>query len=339
MVREFRPVIILALLYICAVEIALWLNNGEIANSLSSYLYFSSTIMHRIIPNILLVLAGSGIWILWKNASGGGNNESLTRQLLISGQASLAKPEPWIRLLIMVIFYQPFLNAFSLFKSRIPAFQPFAFWDQAFMEMDRWLHFGFDPWQISWNIFSSPWMTFVIDRFYISWFYVIYGTLFAVILLDNNSVRRARFIFSHMLAWVLLGSIAAVGFSSAGPCFFENTVGPSASFAKLMSGLNTVHNQYPLFAIDLQTMLWDGYTGVRSNAEGIAAMPSLHIAQAALVALLAQTIGKRLGIAAWIYVFIIFIGSVHLGWHYAIDGYVSILAAFMIWWLAKKVIK
>ena len=343
MVRELRPIIILALFYICAVEITLWLNSGKIANSFSSYLYFSSTIIHRIIPNILLVLAGAAIWILWKNASGSGNgamhDESLSKQLLINGRTSLAKSEPWIRLLILVVIYQPFLNAFSLFKSRIPAFQPFAYWDQAFMEMDRWLHFGFDPWQISWSIFSSPWMTFIIDRFYISWFYIIYGTLFAVILLDNNSVRRTRFIFSHMLAWVLLGSIAAIGFSSAGPCFFEGSVGPSASFAKLMSGLNIVHNQYPLFAIDLQTMLWDGYTGARNDAEGISAMPSLHIAQVALVALLAQTIGRRLGIIAWIYVFIIFIGSIHLGWHYAVDGYVSVLAAIMIWWLAKKVIK
>ena len=327
------------MVYICAVEIALWLNNGEIANSFGSYLYFPSTIIHRVIPNILLVLTGAAIWILWKNASGPENDQSLTKQLLVGGRDSLGKPAPWIRLFIMVVIYQPFLNAFSLFKGRIPAFQPFAYWDKAFMEMDRWLHFGFDPWQISWSIFSSPWMTLVIDIFYISWFYVIYGTLFAVILLDNNAVRRTRFIFSHIFMWVLLGSIAAVGFSSAGPCFYEATVGPLASFADLMARLNTVHGSYPLFAIDLQTMLWDGYSGARSDAEGIAAMPSLHIAQVALVALLAQTISKRLGIAAWIYVFIIFIGSVHLGWHYAVDGYVSIIGAMAIWWFAKKIIK
>ena len=283
------------------------------------------------------------MWILWKNASAPAGDarfdESLTRQLLTSGQASLARPEPWVRLLIMVVIYQPFLNAFSLFKSRIPAFQPFAYWDKAFMEMDRWRHFGFDPWEVSWGIFSSPWMTLVIDIFYISWFYVIYGTLFAVILLDNNTVRRTRFIFAHMLMWVLLGSIAAVGFSSAGPCFYEAAIGPLPSFADLMARLNAVHGSYPLFAIDLQAMLWDGYTGVRSDAEGIAAMPSLHIAQVALVALLARTISKRLSFFAWVYVFIIFIGSVHLGWHYAIDGYVSVIGAMAIWWIAKKIIK
>ena len=339
MVRELRPVIILALVYICAVEITLWLNNGEIANSFSSYIHFYSTIIHRIIPNILLVLAGSGVWILWKNASGNGNDKSLSAQMLIAGRDNLARPAPWIRLLVMVVIYQPFLNAFSLFKSQIPIIQPFSYWDKIFTDMDRWLHFGFDPWQISWGIFYSPWMTFVIDRFYISWFYVIYGTLFAVILLDKNSVRRTRFIFAHMLMWVLFGSIAAVGFSSAGPCFYEGAVGAMASFGQLMANLGAVNEQYPLFAIDLQKLLWAGYIGAINNAEGIAAMPSLHIAQVVLVALLARTISKRLEFLAWVYVLIIFIGSVHLGWHYAVDGYVSVIGAIAIWWIAKKIIK
>ena len=339
--RELRPVIILALVYVGGIEITLWLQDGQFANSFKAYLYFSSTMVHRIIPNIMVVLAVSAIWVLWKNANQKYEtaDTSLTKQLIAGGKVHLVTPAPWARLFIMAIIYQPFLNAFSLFKEQIPNFQPFSYWDITFAAMDKWIHLGFDPWQLTWNLFSQPMMTLIIDRFYIGWFYVIYGTLFAVILFDTNAVRRTRFIFSHMIMWVLLGSIAAVGFSSAGPCFYEGAIGPQASFGELMARLNSVNATYPLFAIDLQQLLWAGYSGTINGAEGISAMPSLHIAQVVLVALLAKTISNRLAIMAWVYVLIIFIGSVHLGWHYAVDGYVSAIAALVIWRLSGKFIK
>ena len=63
-------------------------------------------------------------------------------------------------------------------------------------------------------------------------------------------------------------------------------------------------------------------------------MPSLHIAMATLFALVGWTIDRRLGIAATLFAVGIFIGSIHLGWHYAVDGYVSAPATVMLWLLA-----
>ncbi|MDH5489864.1 MAG: phosphatase PAP2 family protein [Rhodospirillaceae bacterium] len=321
--------------YIIAVEIILWATTGNFANTFSSYLYYYDTILKRIALILTIVIAASAIWMLWKNITGNGDvSTSLTKQLINGWRAHLAKPGPWMRLLVILIFYQPFFSAFATLKEHIPKLNPFSHWDVSFAELDRVLHFTMDPWQITWALFSSPWATVVIDRLYISWYSAVYGTLFAVILFDNNTQRRARFILAHILLWVLLGSISAVAFSSVGPCFYNDAIGTQQSFGELMARLGAVDQQYPLYAIKLQAMLWDGYIGARPIFEGISAMPSLHIAQAALLALYGATISKKLALILWVYFLIMLIGSVHLGWHYAVDGYFAAIGTLLIWWLS-----
>ena len=74
--------------------------------------------------------------------------------------------------------------------------------------------------------------------------------------------------------------------------------------------------------LEIQEMLWRVYQshGIAVGS-GISAMPSLHVAIAMSVVLLARKIDRRLAIASTIFTVLIMIGSVHLGWHYAIDGY------------------
>jgi membrane-associated phospholipid phosphatase len=60
-------------------------------------------------------------------------------------------------------------------------------------------------------------------------------------------------------------------------------------------------------------------------------MPSLHVAIAFSYVLLGAAIDRRLALAGGVFTALILIGSVHLGWHYAIDGYFSILMTWLIW--------
>ena len=60
-------------------------------------------------------------------------------------------------------------------------------------------------------------------------------------------------------------------------------------------------------------------------------MPSLHVATPVLFALLGWRTHRWLGVAFTIYAAIVLVGSVHLGWHYAVDGYASIIAVPLIW--------
>lgn len=87
-------------------------------------------------------------------------------------------------------------------------------------------------------------------------------------------------------------------------------------------------------------MLWQAYAaGGPAERAGISAMPSLHISMVVLMAILGFRTRPALGIAFSVFAVFTFLGSVHLGWHYAIDGYVSLVATLLIWKLAGRLVR
>ena len=48
--------------------------------------------------------------------------------------------------------------------------------------------------------------------------------------------------------------------------------------------------------------------------------------------------GRTLGIAFTTFAGFIVIGSVHLGWHYAIDDYAAIIGTWLIWWAVGRLL-
>ncbi len=69
-------------------------------------------------------------------------------------------------------------------------------------------------------------------------------------------------------------------------------------------------------------------------------MPSLHLATTALMTFHAFQLNRWLGWFMTAFLVVMLVGSVHLGWHYAIDGYVVIPAAYGLWrlsgWAVRK---
>jgi membrane-associated phospholipid phosphatase len=94
-----------------------------------------------------------------------------------------------------------------------------------------------------------------------------------------------------------------------------------------------------LDAIFNQAGLWEGkITATWGAFAGISAMPSIHLAMATLFAFLAFEVRKWLGWLFVGYAAIILIGSVILGWHYAVDGYAGIILASLIWHGVKRLV-
>ena len=139
----------------------------------------------------------------------------------------------------------------------------------------------------------------------------------------------------------MLGNLIAVTFMSAGPIFYAAVTGDASRYGELTAYLEfsqgTRHS-----AIDLSRYLWGWYErGVAGVGSGISAFPSLHLAMATLFCLTLRAIRPA---ATWIgvvFVAVILAGSVHLAWHYAVDGYVSILATVLFWkaagWLDRRI--
>ena len=60
-------------------------------------------------------------------------------------------------------------------------------------------------------------------------------------------------------------------------------------------------------------------------------MPSLHVAMSFWIFLVARALAPRAAPFALGYAFLIWIGSVQLGWHYVADGLVGALGVAAIW--------
>jgi hypothetical protein len=245
-------------------------------------------------------------------------------------------PERLASGLPMVLSLGLLIEGFGRIKYNIPVMQPFD-WDATFNALDRTIHFGRLPWEWLQPVLGFPVVTFLINVNYNLWFMVMWcmWAVFAFTLMPTAT--RMRFFLAFILTWTVGGGVAAVSLSSAGPCYYS-LVGLSPDpYTPLMAYLNRVHETLPLFAIDTQMMLWQAHIGEQNMVAGISAMPSMHNASALLFALVGWKIGPRIGLALSVFAVLIFIGSIHLGWHYAVDAYLGWAITLLAWWICGPI--
>jgi hypothetical protein len=142
---------------------------------------------------------------------------------------------------------------------------------------------------------------------------------------------RLRFFLTYLFCWIVLGNVVAGLFMSAGPVYYGQVTGDTARFADQLGYLSfsdgLLHSSY-----ELQRTLWMLHERGRTElGTGISAFPSVHVAMATLFALTGCAINRWAGIAGLIFLAVILTGSVHLAWHYAIDGYASMIAVAAVW--------
>ncbi len=233
---------------------------------------------------------------------------------------------------ILIFLLMPlFMTAYTSLKALIPVLHPFA-WDSVFSQWDLWIHGGYHPWQLLHPVIGQPLISYLINVIYNFWFYVVFG----VMAWQAASLRaprlRLQFLLSFVLTWALLGSLAATLFSSAGPVYFGRVTGLADIYEPLMAYLHAANEVYPIWALGVQEMLWsNSELSISSPGSGISAMPSMHVATSVLFTLLGWRTHRMLGIAFTLFTGVIFVGSIHLGWHYAVDGYFAIAATCLIW--------
>jgi hypothetical protein len=232
-----------------------------------------------------------------------------------------------------------YASSFTVIKAAVPLLHPYA-WDARIAAADAWLHGGMQPWELLQPVLGHPLLSSLLSINYHLWFFILVGMLYWLAFGLERRQLRMQFMLSFVLSWSLLGNVMAIVFSSVGPCYYRHFVAGPDPFAGLMHYLNEANASYPLLVLDVQNGLWESYSNhSASNALSISALPSMHVASATLLALLGWRLNRAAGIALSVFAVLIQLGSVHLGWHYALDGYAGALGAWLIWTLCGKLVQ
>ena len=126
-------------------------------------------------------------------------------------------------------------------------------------------------------------------------------------------------------------------FASVGPVYYA-AFGYGPDFTPLMDTLRGFNEISPVWALDVQEMLLHGYMN-DGPLKGISAMPSMHVASTVTMTIYAFTVSRVIGWMMVGFATLILMGSVQLGWHYAIDGYLSIALSLACWAIARRLVR
>lgn len=242
---------------------------------------------------------------------------------------------PWLEVLALRflpgMFYVFLIQrVYISLKAAIPSIVPFS-WDLTFAAWDRALLFGYDAWEITHGLLPSPYAAQVVDELYMLWIYVLFAGVFVAALQPLGDRRRMAYFLATGLSWAVAGSLMAIVFSSAGPVYVERLFG-DPTYAGLTDRLAQIDRTHPVAALVTIEKLWQGYTGAAGvTVMGISAFPSMHLCMAALNTVYAFRFGRAWGWAMALFTAAMLVGSVHLGWHYLVDGLAGIPLALVFW--------
>jgi len=229
-----------------------------------------------------------------------------------------------------------FASSFSIVKAAIPIVHPFS-WDARLAAVDQFLHGGIQPWVWLHYALGHPVFTAIVNLAYHLWFFILIATVYWLAFAMEHRKLRMQFMLSFVLSWGVLGNLLATVFSSVGPCYYGHVVSGANPYADLLQYLHSASHKIPVLAMYVQDTLWLDYSqGTGSAALSISAMPSMHVASATLLALLGWRLNRAAGIALTIFAVLIVLGSIHLAWHYAVDGYVGVLGSCLIWFTVGR---
>jgi PAP2 superfamily len=252
--------------------------------------------------------------------------------VVVPGEALLARvPGAIIGTFVCGVFFL----TFTMVKSSMTFAVPF-YAGPALAQADRWLHLGTDPWRIL--HLAAPWVNAdAAARIYAGLWFVPAMYFPALLrLFDEDEVRIRRFVVLFAFAWIVLGNVVAIAVMSEGPVFYDRVNGGS-DFAAMTAELAR-SGVLRSAAGQTQDFLWDMHmTGNLTAGAGISAFPSVHVAMVTVIAAYVSERVPALFIPSIIAVAVYQVLSVYLGWHYAVDGYASIIAVVVLHrWLRRR---
>jgi hypothetical protein len=262
----------------------------------------------------MLALVATALWALKE------------RSPLEAWGANLRAVSAYLPSTLLLLALMVFMGVFSSMKQMLTNIVPF-YADPLLAHAGRLLH-GTDPWRIAHAIVPDRLMPALEWVYLWAWGPALGSATWAALYFRRFRRLRAQYVWTYLLVWTLLGTVLAGAFMSAGPVFYREVTG-DAYYADLLQWLahTTRHEEWG------RAFLWRSYRGLNTGivGAGISAFPSMHVASATLCALVAASAGRAWRWLGVVYCAVILLCSFTLAWHYALDGYVSILATGAIW--------
>ncbi len=229
------------------------------------------------------------------------------------------------------------ISCFSVFKAVAVGDGGYGF-DEMFVAWDRAIFFGRDPWTLTHALFGSAFATKVIDFLYHPAFLPMVLGYIACVAIQGKPALRYTYMASYLVGFLIIGMLMANALHSAGPAYDGTLFGDGTTYAALRERLAAQNTEAgPFAAVFAQQYLLNlQQTGGIGIGGGISAMPSMHIVLAALWMLAGWHINRILGMILTTYTAIIWLGSVHLGWHYFVDGLIALCVLGTIWYAAGR---
>lgn len=233
---------------------------------------------------------------------------------------------------LLVVISLFFHSVFLTFKTSFTDFVPF--WaDDMLMKADLAIHFGKTPWEYFAPVLSNSSVIYVIDFLYTFWLLMNLFVILQQAFASKTKELRATFFLSYYIVWILLGTVIAMAASSAGPCYFQYVSALPNPYEAQMEFLEHLHDStHGVNALAFKTLLWENHAqGKGGIINGISAFPSIHVAMAVVFALVGRHYGPIVRWGGYFYLAFIMVGSVVLNWHYAVDGYASLIMTPLVW--------